>query len=130
MRLELPMPTIIHSQSFLAQAAELLSAMANNKRMLILDIISKEEVSVGSLAVMTELSQSALSQHLGKLRGARLVRTRRDAQTIFYRCDSEAVIQVLGTLSYIFRNPQETSDIVDLADQKLSSASTLSLLPA
>jgi DNA-binding transcriptional ArsR family regulator len=98
--------------------------------MLILNILSKEEVSVGSLAVMTELSQSALSQHLGKLRAASLVQTRRDAQTIFYRCDSVAVIQVLGTLSCIFGKPQRTSEIVDIADRKLSSASTLSLLPA
>lgn len=124
------MPTIIYSETVLAKAAELLSAMANHKRMLILNILSKEEVSVGSLSVMTELSQSALSQHLGKLRGASLVQTRREAQTIFYRCDSEAVIQVLGILSYIFGNPQDKSDIVDTADQKFPSVSTSSLIPA
>jgi|GEM_PF-138187 DNA-binding transcriptional ArsR family regulator len=129
-RPELPMPTTKHADASLAKAAELLSAMANQKRMLILDIISKEEVSVGSLAVRTNLSQSALSQHLGKLRVAKLVQTRRDAQTIFYRCDSVAVTQVLGTLSCIFGKPQKTSEIVDISDRKLSPFSTLSLLPA
>ncbi|WP_337271479.1 ArsR/SmtB family transcription factor [Oryzifoliimicrobium ureilyticus] len=124
------MPKTIYSETFLAKAAELLSAMANHKRMLILNILSKEEVSVGSLAVMTDPSQSALSQHLGKLRGASLVQTRRDAQTIFYRCDSVAVIQVLGTPSRIFGKPQETPEIIDIADRKLSPLSTLSLLPA
>jgi DNA-binding transcriptional ArsR family regulator len=93
-------------ETFVAKATELMSAMANQKRMLILNIISRDEVSVGSLAVMADLSQSALSQHLGKLRGAKLVQTRRDAQTVFYRCDSEAVIQVLGTLSNLFGKPQ------------------------
>ncbi|MGF9566086.1 metalloregulator ArsR/SmtB family transcription factor [Neorhizobium sp. BT27B] len=124
------MPTTIHSETFLAKAAELLSAMANHKRMLILNILSKEEVSVGSLAVMTELSQLALSQHLGKLKGASLIQTRRDAQTIFYRCDSVAVIQVLATLSCIFGKTQKTSEIVGTADRKLPSVITSSLLPA
>jgi DNA-binding transcriptional ArsR family regulator len=124
------MPTTIHSETFLAKAAELLSAMANQKRMLVLDIISKEEVSVGSLAVMADLSQSALSQHLGKLRGAKLVKTRRDAQTIFYRCDSVAVIQVLATLSSLFGKTQKTAEIVDIPGQKLSAVSTSVFLPA
>ncbi|MGI2034007.1 ArsR/SmtB family transcription factor [Rhizobium panacihumi] len=124
------MPTTIYSETFLAKAAELLSAMANHKRMLILNILSKQEVSVGSLAVMTELSQSALSQHLGKLRGAKLVKTRRDAQTIFYRCDSDAVKQVLGTLSSLFGKTQKTAEIVDIPGQKLSAVSTSVFLPA
>jgi DNA-binding transcriptional ArsR family regulator len=54
------------------------------------------------LAIEVKLSQSALSQHLTKLKAANLVRTRRDAQTIFYSCDSEAVIRVLETLYDVF----------------------------
>lgn len=75
------MSTVLPPERFLAQASNLLAAMANAKRMLILEIISREEISVGALAVMAGLSQSTLSQHLGRLRSAKLVQTRRDAQT-------------------------------------------------
>nr|CAD30329.2 negative transacting factor [Rhizobium etli] len=65
-------------------AAALLSAMANPKRLLILCSLVKGEVAVGVLATQVGLSQSALSQHLSKLRAQKLVKTRRDAQTIYY----------------------------------------------
>ncbi len=104
------MPTVPAPERFLAEASNLLAAMANAKRMLILEIISREEISVGPLAVMAGLSQSALSQHLGRLRSAKLVQTRRDAQTVFYKCDSDAVRRMLHTLSEIFgAGPPQTS---------------------
>lgn len=104
------MPTVLVSERFLTQASNLLAAMANAKRMLILEIISREEISVGSLAVIAGLSQSALSQHLGRLRSAKLVQTRRDAQTVFYKCDSDEVRRMLHALSEIFgAAPSQTS---------------------
>ncbi|MGO4436488.1 ArsR/SmtB family transcription factor [Rhizobium sp. RAF56] len=87
-----------HSMS----AAALLSAMANPKRLLILCCLVKGEVPVGVLATKMGLSQSALSQHLSKLRAQRLVTTRRDAQTIYYSSASEPVIKVLATLEEIY----------------------------
>lgn len=90
------MPTSAFSETDLTVAADLLSAMANEK--LILDIVSREVMSVGSLAVMVNLSQSALSQHLGRLKGALLVTTRRDAQTIYYSGETVAVRRLLDTL--------------------------------
>lgn len=83
-------------------AADLLSAMANAKRLMILCALVKEEVAVGALANQVGLSQSALSQHLSKLRAQHLVTTRRDAQTIYYSCDSDAVINLLRTLDGIY----------------------------
>ncbi|HEV7306700.1 metalloregulator ArsR/SmtB family transcription factor, partial [Ensifer sp.] len=78
------------------------SAMANPKRLLILDSLVKEEMAVGALANKVGLSQSALSQHLSKLRAQNLVSTRRDAQTIYYSSSSDAVMRILGTLSQIY----------------------------
>ncbi|MNE89909.1 putative HTH-type transcriptional regulator YgaV [compost metagenome] len=76
--------------------------MANPKRLLILDSLVKEEMAVGALANKVGLSQSALSQHLSKLRAQNLVSTRRDAQTIYYSSSSDAVMRILGTLSDIY----------------------------
>ena len=83
-------------------AAALLSAMANPKRLLILCNLVKGEMPVGVLAGRVGLSQSALSQHLSKLRAQKLVKTRRDAQTIYYSSTSPAVLKILDTLEDIF----------------------------
>ncbi|WP_454850296.1 ArsR/SmtB family transcription factor [Rhizobium binxianense] len=83
-------------------AAALLSAMANPKRLLILISLVKGEVPVGVLATQVGLSQSALSQHLSKLRAQKLVKTRRDAQTIYYSSNSEPVMKILATLEDIY----------------------------
>ncbi|WP_430253856.1 metalloregulator ArsR/SmtB family transcription factor [Neorhizobium sp. DAR64872/K0K18] len=83
-------------------AANLLLAMGNEKRMLVLDIISREETSVGRLAVMANITLSSLSQHLTKLRNFKLVQTRRDAQTIYYRSESEEVRKLLATVYEIY----------------------------
>lgn len=83
-------------------AAVLLSAMENPKRLAILKILVDGEMPVGQLSEKVGLSQSALSQHLSKLRSAKLVQTRRDAQTIYYISHSEAVRRILATLEEIF----------------------------
>jgi DNA-binding transcriptional ArsR family regulator len=83
-------------------AAALLSAMANPKRLMILCSLVQGEVPVGVLANQVGLSQSALSQHLSKLRAQKLVTTRRDAQTIYYSSSSEPVMKVLATLGDIY----------------------------
>jgi DNA-binding transcriptional ArsR family regulator len=86
-------------------AAALLSAMANPKRLMILCSLVKGEIPVGILATQVGLSQSALSQHLSKLRAQKLVKTRRDAQTIYYSSTSEPVMKVLATLEDIYFQP-------------------------
>ena len=83
-------------------AAEFLSLISNEKRLAILALLLQGEMTVGSIADRVSLSQSALSQHLAKLRAMDLVETRRDRQMIYYSCRSEAVRKVLGTLDRIF----------------------------
>ena len=86
-------------------AAELLSAMGNPKRLLILCHLLDQELSVGELSERVGLAQSPLSQHLAKLRALRLVTTRRDGQMIRYRLASEEVGRVLATLHGIYCAP-------------------------
>ena len=83
-------------------AAEFLTLISNEKRLEILALLLHGEMTVGSIADRISLSQSALSQHLAKLRSLDLVETRRDRQMIYYSCNSEAVRQVLRTLDGIF----------------------------
>ena len=80
------------------EAGTLLKAMGNERRLLILCHLAKEEKSVGDLETAIGISQSALSQHLARLRRDGLVRTRRQAQTIFYSIDSAAAAMVIKAL--------------------------------
>jgi len=89
-------------EQFLHSSSELLTAMANPIRMEILTYVSEAEISVGVLGKRVGLSQSALSQHLAKLRQAGLVTTRRDAQTIYYHSTSVVVRKTLDLLRDIF----------------------------
>ena len=87
------------------EAAELLAAMSNPKRLLILCYLLDEELSVNELSERVGLGQSPLSQHLSKLRALRLVATRREGQMILYRLASDGVTKVLTTLRGIFCVP-------------------------
>ncbi|WP_320203504.1 ArsR/SmtB family transcription factor [Agrobacterium rosae] len=89
-------------QRHCVEAAAFMSAAANPKRLSILQLLTQREHSVGELTILVGLSQSALSQHLSKLRRSRLVETRRDAQTIYYSSTSPAVSKLLSTLEAIF----------------------------
>jgi DNA-binding transcriptional ArsR family regulator len=88
------------------EAAQLLTAMANPKRLLILCNLLEQERSVSELSRIVGLEQSPLSQHLSKLRALGLVKTRRDGQSIYYRVASEPVMRVLTTLYDIYCRPQ------------------------
>ncbi len=94
-----------------AEAARLLAALANESRLMILCELVDGERSVGTLVEAVGLTQSALSQHLAKLRAAGIVATRRDAQTIYYRLASEAAGSVMTTLAEIYcrRRPRRAS---------------------
>jgi ArsR family transcriptional regulator, virulence genes transcriptional regulator len=86
-----------------AEAAELLRAMSNEHRLLILcHLIAEEELSVGDIFERMDLSQSALSQHLAKLREQGLVTYRRDAQTLYYRVADPKAAKVLERLQELF----------------------------
>jgi DNA-binding transcriptional ArsR family regulator len=87
------------------KASQLLTAMANPKRLLILCNLIDQELNVGDLAERVNLGQSPLSQHLSKLRAWGFVRTRRDGQQINYSLESDEVRQVLSTLYGIYCAP-------------------------
>jgi len=84
-----------------AEAVKLLKAVSNERRLLILCHLLQGEMSVGEINEKLDLSQSALSQHLALLRRHKLVKTRKEAQTVFYQLNSsetEALIALLHKL--------------------------------
>ena len=85
------------------EAVQLLRMLSNEKRLLILcRLVAQREVSVGELGAAVGLSQSALSQHLARMRQEGLVATRRQAQTIFYRVADPNARRILKLLKTIY----------------------------
>jgi DNA-binding transcriptional ArsR family regulator len=84
------------------KASELLKVMANQSRLMILCNLLEGEKSVQQLQGHIGLSQSALSQQLAILRGQDLVRTRREAQSVFYSLSSPEAEQVIETLYALY----------------------------
>lgn len=93
-------------QAHAQDAANLLKALANENRLMILCTLmgngADNELSVSELNARVPLSQSALSQHLGNLRDAGLVSTRKEAQTVFYRLEGNAASQIIAVLQSIY----------------------------
>jgi DNA-binding transcriptional ArsR family regulator len=83
-------------------AAGLLKSLANPSRLMVLCALVSREHTVGELEELTGLSQSAISQHMARLREAEIVSTRREAQRIFYSLDNAAVRAVLEALHGIY----------------------------
>lgn len=83
-------------------AVSLLKGLANESRLMIMCVLSEGEVSVGQLNQRIKLSQSALSQHLAILREQGLVKTRRESQTIYYRLEDSAAMNIIELLHKVY----------------------------
>ena len=93
-------------QEHVGDAAQLLKALGNDQRLLILCNLLEGPLSVGELNQRLDLSQSALSQHLALLRESGLVSTRREAQTIHYSLPDGPVVRVMELLQDIYCRPR------------------------
>lgn len=84
------------------QVSMILKSLSNPNRLTALCAMCEGEKSVGQLEGIVGISQSALSQHLAKLREDNLVKTRRDAQTIYYSVSHPQVIDMITFLNQIY----------------------------
>ncbi|WNC70876.1 metalloregulator ArsR/SmtB family transcription factor [Thalassotalea psychrophila] len=84
------------------KAEAYLKLLANKNRLMILCNLVEGERSVSQLNELIPLAQSALSQHLASLRTAKMVSTRRDAQTIYYSLADDDAKQILQLLYRMF----------------------------
>ncbi len=86
-----------------ARLAGILAALANRRRLSILcKLVERGEASVNALADEVGLSQSALSQHLGKMRAEGIVAYRRDGRTLWYRIADARIERLLAALYEVF----------------------------
>ena len=89
-----------------AEVADVLRALGNERRLMILcKLVDWGEANVGTLAEAVDLSQSALSQHLAKMRDEGLVTFRRESQTLWYRIADPRIEQLFATLHRLYCRP-------------------------
>ena len=74
--------------------AETFKILANQTRLKLIQALSHEELSVGDLAVLLDMTESAISHQLRLLRGMRLVRYRKDGKQVYYMLDDQHVQQL------------------------------------
>ncbi len=97
-----------------AEVAAILRALANERRLMVLcRLVEWGEANVTALAEEAGLSQSALSQHLAKMRQEGLLTFRRDAQTLWYRIADPRIEQLFATLHDLYcretmKNPRRS----------------------
>ena len=79
--------------------ADTLRALGHDARLLVLCQLVKEgEATAGSLTGIGGLSQSALSQHLARMREEGIVAYRREGQTLWYRIADPRIEQLMSEL--------------------------------
>jgi len=92
------------------EVAGMLKQLSNPYRLMILCCLSDSELTVGDLNQRIDLSQSALSQHLAKLRENNIVTTRRESQTIFYRIANPKIEELLKVLHEKFCHTEQSDE--------------------
>ena len=116
----LPLPADFQERA--VEAAELLKALANPDRLLLLCQLVGGEKAVTELGLLTHIEQPSLSQQLAVLRGERLVATRREGKNMFYSIASPAALAVLETLYRLFCTVQAPA--ADTRQQSTTTTST------
>jgi DNA-binding transcriptional ArsR family regulator len=93
---------MIIKESSLDQAARSLKAMAHPTRLMILQLLSESEQSVGVLEKKLEISQSSLSQHLNLMKDKGLLASRRAGNQIYYRLRDNRLMGLLALVQDLF----------------------------
>lgn len=96
------MPDLEELAAHASEAALLLKQLSNENRLMICCLLGERELSVNELNDQIPLSQSALSQHLSRLREAGLVDTRKDRQTVYYSLKGPEAKALIGTLKSLY----------------------------
>ena len=88
-------------------ASRALKAIAHPLRLKILCVLGSEELSVQEIVDCVGTSQSNISQHLAILREKGVLRTRKDANRVFYRIGDERTLVLIGMMREVFCGPDD-----------------------
>ena len=97
-----PRVTLLDRDDHIEQAARALKAMAHPLRLKILCTLGNREVSVQDIVGCVGTSQSNISQHLAILREKGVLRTRKDANRVYYRVGDERTLTLIGMMREVF----------------------------
>ncbi len=101
-----PSPSLAEVESHAGEAAALLKALANDRRLMVLCALVDQPLAVGEINARVSLSPSALSQHLAVLREAGVVRATRRAQSITYELAPGPALQIMQALYQAYCAPR------------------------
>lgn len=93
---------LLENQEHIDQASRALKAMAHPLRLKILCVLASDEVSVQEIVDCVGTSQSNISQHLAILREKGVLRTRKDANRVFYRISDERTLTLIGMMREVY----------------------------
>ncbi len=106
MKMDISKSDLLQLEKQAEKVAETLGAMANANRLLILCHLANDEKTVSQIVDAVSVAQSAVSQHLARMRLLGLVKSRREGKQIYYRLASDAVAAIMQTLYSIYCGPQ------------------------
>lgn len=102
-----PDATLIERDEHIEQAARALKSMSHPLRLKILCVLGDQEVSVQDIVEQVGTSQSNISQHLAILRDKDVLRTRKDANRVYYRVSDPRTLKLIGMMRDVFCDYQE-----------------------
>ena len=93
---------LINRDEQIEQASLALKAMSHPLRLKILCVLGDQEVSVQEIVERVGTSQSNISQHLAILRDKDVLRTRKDANRVYYRVNDPRTLKLIGLMQDVF----------------------------
>ena len=93
---------LIEKEEHIEQAARAMKAMSHPLRLKILCVLADQEVSVQDIVESVGTTQSNISQHLAILRDKGVLRTRKDANRVYYRVGDSRTLVLLGMMREVF----------------------------
>jgi len=103
----IPGTNLIERDEHIEQAARALKAISHPLRLKILCVLGDQEVSVQDIVEQVGTSQSNISQHLAILRDKDVLRTRKDANRVYYRVSDPRTLKLIGMMRDVFCDYQE-----------------------
>jgi ArsR family transcriptional regulator len=100
--LNLEQVNLIDKDEHIEQASRAMKAMAHPLRLKILCILGDQEVNVQDIVDRVGTSQSNISQHLAILRDKGVLRTRKDANRVFYRVSDTRTLRLISLMRDVF----------------------------